>query len=218
MWGIKQSDDKVSEEEKRQRREAEHQQLERMAKDAEPTALAERDQLLALAQAEYEDDFSGFRFKCSRWGNWLQISISRLANSNSPYYWPIHGKHLVTSINLELLRIIRFEEGHIPDLAGELNYVEWHREGNITVRPNLPLIPNSRPMFQKVPESREEKEAVMMGGYYSYDYRIEFTTKDFVRVAEDDRIIFEGIGTLFTPAKRGADVYRALMDAKNESI
>src|SRR5436309_3087604 len=85
-----------------------HAELERKAKVAEPDALAQKDKLFADAKAEHDRDVTGFHFKCSRWGEWLELSTARMANPAKASY----PQRYSTSLNLDLVTAVRLQQGH----------------------------------------------------------------------------------------------------------
>lgn len=215
-----------------------HNLLETLARDAEPMALAKRDELLAAARLEHERDVAGFRFECARWGDFLNLSIARLGNPTEPkehfFYVERPEQKYSTAINLRHANTVRLILGNLPDTEGELTYGYWlpHDKmdgcgtlggtgfGNYLppkgshweAAPNLPHIPYSRPLFEiRAPKVAEHNVIDLSAS----NYRIKFTTQNYTRAAHDDRIFFESLNaTLFAPAGCGESVYRQVLTAR----
>jgi hypothetical protein len=208
-------------------------EVERQAKAAEPSALAEQAKIAEAARASYERDIAGYEFHAARWGDWLEISIARVAGD------PKEKKQKFSiSINLQLVTTIHLDPGHPPDTDGEVSYraVEVADKGNESngglgwlcggihygippaskgyhwkVEPEFPSAPSFFTIFQETPK---EATAVAYGGWCGYPFMAKFSTKPFPRFAEDDVIRFDGIAILNTPAGLGEKVYRQILAAK----
>lgn len=213
-------------------------QLQKLAEAAEPDVLAKKGKILADVQAEHAKDVEAYRFKVSRWGEWLEMSIARKARDSEKM------EKFSTSINLGLVTTVRLEGGHGPDEEGELNYYASLEESKkpeptkddhsgVTfssgpcygyelepapkgyrwkVAPDLPTVPY-RLLFQEI-----KQEASQFGGfgYCSGAVGVAFETGHFPRFAQDDVIYFDGIAQLYAPAGLGEKVYRQILAAKDE--
>lgn len=201
-----------------------HVQLEAMAKVAEAKALARKDAIFAEAKVSHDKDVSGFAFKCSRWGEWLEISTARLGNERD--------KRFSTALNLNLVTNVTLVRGHVPDLEGEVEYYVFTQgddgtgsisgsgiDGNepaprgfhYVVLNREPYIPTDRPLFYITPKP-DNNYAWQMGNQM---YQIRLKTPHYPRPAEDDQIKLTGIdATLYTPAGQGERVYREILNAK----
>jgi hypothetical protein len=195
--------------------EVPQQQLENTAKDKECCVLTERSHRFDEAEAEYKRDCEGFRFKCNRWGDWLEISIARLSNNN---HW--YDTHHSSAINLKQVNSIQLVEGSKPDMRGVVTYKgtstrDDNKELVWKVEPQYPDIPAGRPLF--APDI-SNVNSLSNYGYWSGEVRISFNTPNFPRPAEDDKIFFHGVGKIFTPAGIGAKVYKQILTAKDKLV
>ena len=194
-----------------------HLDWERQAAEAEAGALAKKTQLFNDAVNEHAKDCVGFRFQFERVDDWLQIFVARLANSkltdvrNSFWYYP---QTQAVSVYLKNVTFVELKKGHLPDFNGELEYVrEWNgTDGAYDVQPQYPYIPYSgRPIWY---EDVSSQNTCFASSSYN-EYKIKFKTLNYVRAAEDDIIVFNGIhSTLHTPAGKGQEVYNKILAAK----
>lgn len=186
--------------------------LEALAKTKESEVLAGKENLIAEFQEEYQKDVSSFRFKCSRWGDWLEISTARRGNPSQTGFEYV--KSYSTAVNLTKLLCLRLETGHTPDTGGKVSYTySEYLDGKIEIQSKYDSRPWERPLFGLA----ETPDFSIMFGGYNTGSRIDRITLDFPRPAEDDRICFDGIGaTLFTPSRLGEGVYRQIIEAKDD--
>lgn len=216
MFGSK----KIDPAEAERRKQAE---VEALVAAAEVEALAKSSVILAEAVTEHGCDCSGYKFECRRWGDFLSLFIERLviSKSSSRLYLP---KTYATAVNIRETRELKLVEGHGPDCNGSLTYhVSFTttdggyylsvggiptapKEYKCDVRPAYPRTNPYRPLFAL--DTIEHA-----GGGYDYDgHRAPHATRNYPRVARDDRIRFEGIGaTLFAPAGLGASIYEKVL-------
>jgi hypothetical protein len=203
---------------------------EALAKEAEPAVIAQRAAFLEAALAEHARDCEGFRFSSVRWGDFLHISVARLANQPSEYEWETIPKTYATAVNIGAIKLISLVEGHAPDDKGEVFYQTSTKTPSYTsggmsiplragehyvVEPYLPRVPTSRKLSYYYPPVVQSSGNGGAGGYWSgvsdNSWSISLKTP-FPRIAEDDQIIFAGAHlTIFTPAGMGAEVYRQLL-------
>ncbi len=101
------------------RAEDKYAHLEKLAFAQQEVMLSQKSGLLEAAIAEHKRDCDGYKFKCERWGNFLNVSISRMANPGGEYCVP---KHWSGALNLDLIGAVTFVEGHAPDCEGEVTY------------------------------------------------------------------------------------------------
>lgn len=207
--------------------------LETMARAAEPAVLAKKAQLFAEATAEWTKDREGYTFECRRFGDFLVVFIERSANPDpKKQQYTSFPRKFTTAVNIGTTREIRLIKGHDPDLNGEFNYsadraaeakdgVELQYEssdkktvtGFFKVQPSdrFPRLPSyGREVFKLDPAP--QNNGVLMG-YSSNGIRsTKYRTENYVRVATDDQIRFEGIGaTLFVPSGLGQQVYDSIL-------
>lgn len=226
-----------SDEEKRKEYEAQrviqHAELEKLAKQAEITALSKKQELFDAAKAEYEKDFAGFQFKCEMWGKFLTVFIARMGNSEKANIWgQFYEMTFSTALNLDQVKAIRLVSGHVPDMEGELAYGfnmvsehgtilggtgfgnSLHKNYYWEVKPCFYGIPDSRPLF--ILNANQQQS----GRFYQNDgsYNISLKTKEYVRCAKDDEIIFDGLGaTIFVPCGHGEEVLHKILVATIKS-
>lgn len=212
-------------------------QVEALTVAAESKALAEAPKLLAQMQDEHAKDVAAYKFKVSRWGDWLEISLARLGNKAKL-------QKFSTSINLKLVTTVHLAEGHGPDEDGELRYDATTRSDarpdtssgmtwssncdpwelpqpgqgrHWEIIPDTPTAP-SREMFYEISQRDEGGTIYSMGygnrcGYYG----VQKTTTHYPRFAADDVIHFDGIAILYAPAGLGEKVYREILAAKDST-
>lgn len=141
----------------------------KLAKLAEPAALLKGDELYDLAKEQHALDVFGYQFECSRWGNWLRISVHREINGKDHLSYGYRGypEDFSTAINLDLVTHCELKEGHGPNRDGVLTYDfnQVSSDGTQTssgrsqlapgyawvVDPNYPTISNNRPVFYVAP-------------------------------------------------------------------
>jgi len=191
----------------------------RQAAEAEAGALAKKAQLFNDAANEYAKDCVGFRFRCERIDDWLQIFVARSANPkltdvrSSFWYYPQTQAVLVY---LKNVTFVELKEGHLPDFNGELEYAneQNYTDGTYNVRPRYPYIPyGGRPIWY---EDVSSQSTYFMSSSCN-ENKIKFKTLNYVRAAEDDIIVFNGIhSTLHTPAGKGQEVYNKILEAKRD--
>lgn len=193
-----------------QLKQAKMDQLNALAKAAEPTGI-EREQLFAASKHAHELDVLGFSFKCVRWDSWLQLFIARKANKpRSGTVEPT--KSYATALNLLTLQTMTLEKGHEPDLLGEIGYYAKFYKDSTEVFPSLPWLPDYREMF------RNYQPGYILDSYGRMSEPPTYRTANFVRHAVDDQIHFGGIGcTLHTPAGMGEAVYQKILEARDEA-
>ena len=224
---------------RRAQRDHVHDVLERSAKLVEDEALAKADAIFAEATEEHNRQVAGYRFKCSVEGRFLLLSAVREGNPTEKKEWffydevPIHDYS--TALNLSGIGAIRLDSGHAPDRQGILNYAAALENDDPAViggtcggmgwgnflppqgqhwvaRARYPNVPYSRPLFIMVaPQCQDDRNVIDLS---ASDYRIKHTTPNYVRPAEDDRVVFEGLhATLYVPAGLGAGVYAEILRA-----
>lgn len=206
------------------------EQVYKLAKAAEVEALAKRNAVSADAKAEHDKDVDAYRFKVSRWGDWLEISIARLDGAKLTKF--------TTSVNLQLVTTIHLEAGHDPDEEGIVRYVvhevpdkeqnfemigggpcgfdEWYPASkgyHWKVDPWLPTAP-IRSMFY---EKTKADSGFLGGSEFCGPPPVQLTTEHFPQFAADDEIHFDGIAVLYVPAGLGEGVYRKILAAKDAS-
>lgn len=187
-------------------------EIEALAKAEEARLVALKPKLFADAHEEHKKDSAGFRFKCSRWGDWLTVSIARPINEHTPTF--------SAAINLKLVKAIRLVKGYIPDLSG-VTFYEVHktyRDGDSKYSAYVTAM-SATDYTRRILFKFEDNKAGCFGGQFGYMGRAIATlkTENTVRYASDDRIEFDGMGaTLFAPALLGEDVYKTLLSAKDD--
>jgi hypothetical protein len=204
--------------------------LEELAQQEEPEVLKKKECQLLKAQDEYREDVKGFDFRCTRLGNWLQIYIARKRNAlfSDQHYTP---QDFSTVINLQSVKTIHLEQGHVPDCKGEVDYSVFFQSDKTEekfvptpnfgesgpgkgyhwgITPELPYIPNCRPLFML--QTAENSRFV---NSYSI-LNVQFKTKDFPRPAKDDKIVFTGVDAiLFVPALQGQRVFEEILSVQD---
>lgn len=195
-----------------------YQELERMAREAEPYVLSQRGRLFAEAQEEYERDVQGFRFRCNIWGDWLELSIARLANRKGSSRVS-HPQSHSAAVNLKQIQVIEYYKGRLPDTSGEVGYEYGQTSKDCKhytwkVEPRLPEIPNSRPLFRSSDTTKLSGPRYGLWGQLSL---LQFTTPNFVSPASDDVIRFHGIDAeIYVPANMGEKAYKEILAAKDQ--
>jgi hypothetical protein len=194
----------------------EHEILELKAKAAESSTYCKGNELYCQAVAEYEKDKVGYMFECSRFGQWLQVSIARLNNTPKVSRYGYDTVYSA-SLNLDQVKTIRLVIGYVPDRNGTLRYthstmiVDGARV--TTVEPDYPRIPRGRPLFHLEPKS----DPSLHNYYAGYEYRIKYITENFTRLAEDDQILFEDLGAhIYAPALMGQAVYDQILQVRDK--
>lgn len=203
-------------------------ELERLAREAEPEAWEKADQLFAEYAAEHQRQSDGYVFECRRWGDFLSVFIERKGNGEPDWWDGVKVNKVSQSLNIGIVKAIRFVEGHCFDRRGSLGYgysmpadKEEHgaviggtgfghyapHEGyHYEVQPNFPYLPKSRPLIVIAKEKDKDRF------YGSDSYEIRHRTENFPRPAQDDQIVFEGIRTtIYVPAGKGRGVYDAIL-------
>lgn len=223
------------------KKQQEHDTLERLAREAEPAALAKHDEMLSACLAEHARQTEGYHFDCTRFGDFLTVYIKRLGNPDKPriidegpghYTSPIPERIFSTTLNLGKTVQMAFTAGSPADDAGELHYIGTSGNARLTIEeikageklplhvdPSYPNLPYDRKIFYLEPPPQPAQQGVISSGYWQEpSYEIKFTTKPWPRVAMDDEIIFVGIGAhLYVPAGLGEGVQARILTemAKN---
>lgn len=195
----------------------------------ETKALALADAKLTEYEAEHARQSAGFSFRCEKFGDFLAVFIGRDGNVE-----PSQPKSHAATINLKGTQAFKLEPGYAPDRLGVLTY--WHssewldaagkvigRGGGLTIPsptwrntcgPNYEVAPTYRQFMQVyIPGSNESYGRMMMGS--DYDNRLNRRrTENYPRVAMDDKVVFDGIGTtIYAPAGLGQSVIDAIHTA-----
>lgn len=191
--------------------------LEQLAEEASPAVGAAQEALADRYDAEYDADVEGFHFECRRFGDFLTIYIAR------------SGSKFSTALNIAATRTIHVAEGHAPDRLGETGFQARLMDSNgssswgtgmgnypamagwkYEVSPDAPWLPDRRPLFRlDEPSPHREGGGIMMDNEV---YQIRHRVPGTARPAEDDKVRFEGIGaTIYCPAGKGAEVWRAIL-------
>lgn len=214
-------------------RERAHELLEDLAFQQKSSVLEKRSELEEKFKEEYERDCAGFAFRCERWGAFIMLHIERKGNPTEPcnsYWGDPHEREYAISLNISLISTVKLELGSTPDQQGDISFYFFYKYGgnsiggtgldghsipregySISVYPNILNAPYSRPLY--IPDTAPNGNAsANFGGNYSSDYQIQYKIREFPRAAEDDKIIFGGIGsTLYVPAGRGAKVQEQIL-------
>lgn len=195
--------------------------IEKLALDEQTKLLANKDEKWAQMLAEFEKDKKGYKFQCARWGNFLNLSIARLGNaepSSENTWWQPHPRYYSGSLNLDLIKEISFTEGSEPALDFTVTYrhsVNHTTDGDKdNIYSNAQAVKTSSPMINFEPEPSKNGSGMGNSLYYGQNepYKTKLTTPDYPRQAEDDKIIFRGVGaTLYAPAGMGSDLYKRIL-------
>jgi hypothetical protein len=218
-------------------REAARAEVEALRQAEEAKAMAALPGLYEEAKAAHAQDVAAYSFECRRWGDYLTVFVSRLGvrgwRHGEGWSHDIEANSYSTSINVRDSRTITLANGRAPDLNGRLGYhvraekdgdeASWCSSGGSgeykapkgyhwAVHPNLPSLTLRGEMF-RLDERKSDNLSHYNSVYFHNDAgRGLSETPGYLRLAEDDRIYFSGVGaTIFAPAGKGQEVHDAIM-------
>lgn len=189
--------------------------------DAERQTLLKLGAILQTAKEEHQKDFRSYEFSCRRFGDFVSVFLTRTGNK------------FTTSLNVSKTTAIELKLGNAPDCQGTLGYWLYcehdnnsgscsftgmgfclpPKEYHYVVRPNLSGAPTRQFVHVDEPNLKRDKSYIYCG---HEEYHIQ-PTKGFARYAEDDQIIFRGIGAvIYAPFGRGQEVLDFILTAKSE--
>lgn len=196
----------VTDAERSRRAEDKYAHLEKLAEAAEKEVLAMIPSRTAETQAELVAELAGYKFQCSQWGQFLNLSIARapLRDGTIPHY--------SGAINLKETKSITLVPGRAPDFLGVVMYEHYKTSEVESVGALLHMhgTPERHMLHGAIPGET-------YGGYsgYSQDwnrYKIKRQTSGFPRWYKDDYIHFYGPGlTLYAPFGKGQEVYEQIL-------
>lgn len=209
--------DPTSDADRMRRAEDKYAHIEKLASDRQAELLAKKDEEFALMVKLHNEDVAGYKFKCERWGNFLSLSIARLANPiphddyDKERFWP---QHYSGALNLDLIRRIEFREGRPPDTARTI-YYSFYKDphGEIILYGSDSPANKGGPIIRAIspdhPAGANFSRGLLIG---EKPYAIKIKTPDMPRPALDDEIRLIGIDTmLHAPAGMGAEIYKQLL-------
>lgn len=194
----------VDEETKNRRAEDKMKFFNDLVGAAEIVVLAKKQRYLEDTVKEHETQFKSFKFECSLWGQFLNLSIARDMGQTGSLEPVVYYS---MAINLMNVKAINFFPGHGPDLNWTVKYyVNYnHNPKNITVIEQLESLP------YRYIINDTSKGGHNNNGYHS-DLFAKRTTPNFPRYAADDRIVFFGTDLeLHVPFGRGQEVFKKIM-------
>lgn len=204
--------------------------LEALAVEAEPAALAAAEGMLASFVEQHDTDVAAYKFQCQRHGDFLAVFITR--NTGEAEQVLAKVSH---SLNLTNTAAFTLIEGHSPDNRGHLTYTftvkkddgddggdriyGWSSAGRtappkgrhyVVTPKEIRSVPwNGRRLIQISGTADQNCSSY----WYDDSHRIQHRTPNYPRPAEDDQIVFVGVGTIFAPAGCGKAVLNAIHKA-----
>lgn len=231
---------KESEEEIRARRERERAEtavlIEQQAAELVPEIESEQKTWFEDFVAEHDRDVAGYAFDCRRHGSFLTVFVTRKSNPTDDHplaHWGATNlpQELATTLNLGLVKEIKFLGGHPPDLSGSIQF-GFHKhydsggsgigtgDGTYPAEPGSrwEVIKPSRPWMRGRPlvefDPPPDKDAGRAIYMEDYRYQIRTTVERAARLAKDDTIRFIGLGaTIHAPFGLGDQVHNAILKA-----
>lgn len=177
--------------------------LETMAREAEPAVLAKKGDLFSESSAEWMKDRESYKFECRRFGDFLTVFIERGAN---PDLNGVVGYYASTPYSDE-------EKVGAKELEWTDSYEKKSRTSFFKISPEMPYIPKSgRQVFMLDPPPSTQSSGGMMMYSSGGPTRTKFKTDNYVRMAEDDQIRFQGTNaSIYVPAGLGQKIYDQIM-------
>lgn len=179
----------------------------------EKEILAAVPEKIASYKKYYDEQASGFKFKCQRWGQFLNIYVT------------FGDSEFETSLNFGNLKRIDIIDGHLPDNLGEIYYyidaAKDEEKGNRDISfinkyiPNLykHLICSSASVTAECVVKCSE---MPFFGWGQGQYFLPKKTIGAARSFKNDVIDFKGIDfNLEVPFGLGRSVYEKIMKAKD---
>lgn len=193
---------------------AEHDEMvEKYRLKKEAKILAEVPAKLAEYKKDYDEQVAGFKFKCQRWGQFLNVYVAFGKNEYE------------TSINMGNVERIDLIDGHGVDALGKIFYYVIEANSDEKGNRDLSFInarcPN-RHVYGLGMTQFDTKECIIKSSYDSYGFvmseyeLLKKRTLGIHRSSKNDRISFNGIDyNLEVPFGLGRDIRDKIIKAKD---